>query len=56
MVAWAYWPSKHNAYRPTSPADESAAMPADEFRSLVSAVVGMPTPASALIQARLGDQ
>ena len=25
MVAWAYWPSKNNSYRPTSPTDESAA-------------------------------
>ena len=50
MVAWAYWPSKDNAYRPASPADESAAMPAGEFRSLLSTVVGMPTPVSALIQ------
>ena len=50
MVAWAYWPSKENAYRPASPADESAAMPAGEFRTLLSTVVGMPTPVSALIQ------
>lgn len=50
MVAWAYWPSKDNSYRPASPADESAAMPAGEFRSLLSTVVGMPTPVSALIQ------
>ena len=50
MVAWAYWPSKDNAYRPASAADESAAMPAGEFRSLLSVVVGMPTPVSALIQ------
>jgi hypothetical protein len=50
MVAWAYWPSKDNAYRPASPADESAAMPAGEFRTLLSTVVGMPTPVSALIQ------
>ena len=28
MVAWAYWPSLDNPYRPASPADESAAMPA----------------------------
>jgi hypothetical protein len=49
MVAWAYWPSKDNSYRPASPADESAAMPAAEFRSLLSVVVGMPTPVSALI-------
>ena len=49
MVAWAYWPSKHNAYRPDSPADESASMPPAEFRTLLSTVVGMPTPVSALI-------
>jgi hypothetical protein len=50
MVAWAYWPSKDNAYRPASPADESAAMPPGEFRALLSTVVGMPTPVSALIR------
>jgi hypothetical protein len=50
MVTWAYWPSKDNAYRPASATDESAAMPAGEFRSLLSVVVGMPTPVSALIQ------
>ena len=49
MVAWAYWPSKENSYRPASPADESAAMPPGEFRTLVSLVVGVPTPVSALI-------
>ena len=49
MVAWAYWPSKDNSYRPASPADESAAMRPAEFRALVSTVVGMPTPVSALI-------
>lgn len=49
MVAWAYWPSKDNAYRPASTADESAAMPAGEFRTLLATVVGMPTPVSALI-------
>jgi hypothetical protein len=50
MVAWAYWPSKDNSYRPDSPGDESAAMPAGEFRALVSTVVGVPTPVSALIK------
>jgi len=52
MVAWAYWPSKDNAYRPASPADESAAMPAGEFRALLSTVVGIPTPVSALLNTR----
>lgn len=43
MVAWAYWPSKASSYRPESPADESAAMPAGEFRQLLSALVGAPS-------------
>jgi hypothetical protein len=43
MVAWAYWPSKENSYRPESPADESAAMPAHEFRQLLSTLVGAPS-------------
>ena len=43
MVAWAYWPSKESSYRPESPADESAAMPAREFRQLLSALVGVPS-------------
>ena len=42
MVAWAYWQSPDNAYRPTSPRDESAAMPAAEFRSLLDALLGRP--------------
>jgi hypothetical protein len=43
MVAWAYWPSKQSSYRPESPSDESAAMPAHEFRQLLSALVGVPS-------------
>jgi hypothetical protein len=50
MVAWAYWPSIDNPYRPASPTDASAAMPPGEFRALLSDVVGMPTPVSALIK------
>jgi len=42
MVAWAYWPSKDNAYRPGSPTDESASMRPAEFRTLLSSLVGMP--------------
>jgi hypothetical protein len=42
MVAWAYWPSKQNVYRPASRRDESAAMPAGEFRQLLSTLVGAP--------------
>jgi hypothetical protein len=43
MVAWAYWPSKDNSYRPASPTDESASMPAAAFRNLLSSLVGKPT-------------
>lgn len=49
MIAWAYWPSKDNSYRPVSSADESAAMAPGAFRALLSTVVGIPTPVSALI-------
>ena len=43
MVAWAYWPSRESSYRPDSPDDETAAMPAPEFRRLLSALVGAPS-------------
>lgn len=42
MLAWAYWPSKDNAYRPTSAGDESAAMAAAEFRALLADLIGAP--------------
>ena len=42
MVAWAYWPSKDSSYRPRSAADETAAMPAGQFRQLLAALVGAP--------------
>jgi hypothetical protein len=42
MVAWAYWPSKDNAYSPRTRSDESASMPAPEFRQLLSTMVGTP--------------
>ena len=43
MVAWAYWPSKDNAYRPATPTDESASMRPAEFRTLLSSLVGVPS-------------
>ena len=43
MVVWAYWPSKDNSYRPASHTDESASMPAAEFRNLLSSLVGKRT-------------
>ena len=44
MVAWAYWPTKENVYRPTSAADESAAMAPAEFRALLGSLLGVATP------------
>ena len=40
MVAWAYWPTKENSYRPSSAADESAAMAPAEFRALLGSLLG----------------
>jgi signal peptidase len=39
-LVWAYWPSRHNAYRPKGRRDESAALAARDFRVLVDQVVG----------------
>ena len=41
-LVWAYWPSKHNAYRPQSRRDESAAMAPAAFRALMASLVGAP--------------
>jgi hypothetical protein len=43
-LVWAFWPSKHNAYRPSSPRDESAAMPPPRFRALVTGLLGIRNP------------
>lgn len=43
-LVWAFWPSKDNAYRPTSSNDESAAMPPPQFRTLVSGLLGIGNP------------
>ncbi len=43
-LVWAFWPSKHNAYRPTSSSDESAAMPPQQFRTLVTDLLGIGNP------------
>ena len=40
-LVWAFWPSKDNAYRPTSSRDESAAMPPQQFRTLVTGLLGI---------------
>jgi hypothetical protein len=38
-LAWAYWPSPHNALRPEAGADEAAAMSPPAFRSLLSSLL-----------------
>jgi hypothetical protein len=43
MLAWAYWPSKDNAYAPTSQNDESATMNPAAFRQLLGDLIGAPT-------------
>jgi hypothetical protein len=43
-LVWAYWPSRDNAYRPTSPRDESAAMSPRRFRALVTDLLGIGNP------------
>ena len=45
-LVWAFWPSKDNAYRPTSSSDESAAMPPQQFRTLITGLLGMGNPFS----------
>jgi len=39
-LAWAYWQSPENCMRPTSPNDESAAMPPHRFRAALDAALG----------------
>jgi hypothetical protein len=42
-LAWAYWPSPHNALRPEAGVDEAAAMPAAPFRALLSGLLPPPS-------------
>jgi hypothetical protein len=41
-LAWAYWPSRDNSLRPTASFQESAALPATEFRALLARLLGTP--------------
>jgi hypothetical protein len=43
-LVWAFWPSRDNAYRPTSRNDESAAMEPKRFRSLVTGLLALQNP------------
>ena len=42
-LAWAYWQSGDNAMRPQSKNDESAGLPAAQFRALLAQMVADPT-------------
>jgi hypothetical protein len=44
-LVWSYWPSRANAYRPSGPNDESAAMAPAKFRLLMAALLGAPATA-----------
>ena len=46
MLAWTFWQSKANALRPTSPGDESAALPPAQFKALLARVLGLQSLAS----------
>jgi hypothetical protein len=49
-LAWAYWPAPQSSMRPTSSADESAALAPAAFRALLGRLVGATTrPAASAI-------
>jgi hypothetical protein len=41
MVAWAYWPSADSSYRPETKQDETASLPAAQFRALVARLIAV---------------
>lgn len=45
-LVWSYWPSRDNAYRPSSSRDESAALPPARFRTLLASLIGAPLTAA----------
>jgi hypothetical protein len=51
-LAWAYWPDRRNAQRPTSARDESAAMKPARFRAVVSRLIGFADPFAAQTKSR----
>lgn len=51
-LAWAYWPSADNAMRPAVSSDEGAAMPVAAFRTLLAELLGVPSVATAPLQAK----
>jgi hypothetical protein len=48
-LAWAYWPSPDNSMKPSGPKDEAGAIPAAQFRAVLTQLIGapvVPQPAS----------
>ena len=41
-LAWAYWQSADNSMKPSSSTDESGAMPAAQFRAVLTQLIGAP--------------
>lgn len=51
-LAWAYWPSADNSMRPALSSDEGASMPVAAFRTLLAELLGVPSVATAPLQAK----
>ena len=41
-LAWAYWPSPDNSMKPSSSSDEAGAIPAAQFRAILTQLIGAP--------------
>ena len=41
-LAWAYWQSPNNSLRPVGQADEAGAMPTEQFRAVLTLLIGAP--------------
>jgi hypothetical protein len=41
-LAWAYWQSPDNSMKPSGPNDEAGAMPAAQFRAVLTQLIGAP--------------
>jgi hypothetical protein len=53
-LAWAYWQSPDNSMKPTGPNDEAGAIPAAQFRAVLTQLIGAPVvaqPANATTKA-----
>jgi hypothetical protein len=41
-LAWAYWQSPDNSMKPSGPSDEAGAIPAAQFRAVLTQLIGAP--------------